>query len=194
MRGFSLRPRVRVIAAHRIDTDRLMLRSPIIDDAVAISPLLANWDIVHWLVRVPFPYRYEHAISWIERSIAERKAGVGFPFVIIRRDDNRLIGSVDLSIEEDSSCGMLGYWLGADFWGEGYATEAAKAVVDFAFDRLDLREVNASVLPENERSVRVLEKAGLSYVDRRPEDTVERGRVETEFFAARRHPARHGIR
>jgi hypothetical protein len=57
MRGFSLKPRVRVIAAHRIDTDRLLLRSPIIDDAAAISPLLANWDIVHWLVRVPFPYR-----------------------------------------------------------------------------------------------------------------------------------------
>ena len=89
---------------------------------------------------------------------------------------------------------MRGYWLGADFWGQGYASEAATAVVAFAFDRLALREVNASVLPENDRSVRVLEKAGLTYVGRRPEDTVERGRVETDFFAARRNRARQGFR
>jgi RimJ/RimL family protein N-acetyltransferase len=177
---------VRVVAAHRIDTDRLMLRAPAKTDAEAIAALMDDWDVAHWLVRIPFPYRFEHATAWIERSSQERNAGAGYPFVIIHRDDNRLMGSIDLSIEEKPATASLGYWLGAGFWGQGYATEAARAVVDFAFGSLRLREVNAAALPDNVRSIHVLEKAGMVYVDRRMEDTVERGRVETDFFAVRR--------
>jgi RimJ/RimL family protein N-acetyltransferase len=187
MKGFSLRPRVRVVAAHRIDTDRLMLRSPELSDAERISQLLGNWDVAHWLVRVPYPYRHEHATSWIERSNSERAAGVGFPFIIVERESNRLVGSVDLSLEDGPTVGTLGYWLGTEFWGVGYGTESARAVIDFAFGPLGLKEINASALPENERSIRVLEKAGLLFVDRRVEDTVERGRVETAFFAITRN-------
>jgi RimJ/RimL family protein N-acetyltransferase len=178
---------VRVVAAHRIDTDRLMLRSPELADAQRISELIGNWDVAHWLVRVPYPYRYEHAVSWIERSSAERSVGAGFPFIIIERASNHLVGSVDLSLEDGPTAGTLGYWLGPDFWGQGYGTEAARAVIDFAFGTLGLMEVNASALPENERSIRVLEKAGLSYIDHRTENTVERGRVETAYFAVTRH-------
>jgi RimJ/RimL family protein N-acetyltransferase len=187
MKGFSLKPRVRVVAAHRIDTDRLMLRSPEPGDAERVSQLLGNWDVANWLVRVPYPYRLEHAVSWIERSNTERAAGVGFPFIIVERGSNSLVGSVDLSLEEGPTVGTLGYWLGADFWGHGYGTEAARAVIDFAFGPLGLKEVNASALPENERSIRVLEKAGLLYVDRRFEDTIERGRVETAYFSVTRY-------
>jgi RimJ/RimL family protein N-acetyltransferase len=164
-----------------------MLRSPELADAQRISDLIGSWDVAHWLVRVPYPYRCEHATSWIERSNAERAAGAGFPFIIIDRASNRLVGSVDLSLEDGPSVGTLGYWLGTDFWGQGYGTEAARAVIDFAFGTLGLKEINASALPENERSIRVLEKAGLSYVDRRVENTIERGRVETAYFAVTRH-------
>ena len=78
MKVFGLiRPRIRVVASHRIDTDRLTLRSPVAADAASISALLENWNVAHWLVRVPFPYRVEHAAAWIERSIQERAAGAG---------------------------------------------------------------------------------------------------------------------
>jgi RimJ/RimL family protein N-acetyltransferase len=187
MKVFGLmKPRMRVIAGHRIDTDRLVLRAPVLPDAAAISALLANWNVAHWLVRVPFPYRTEHAAAWIERSIQERAAGVGWPFLILRRDDDLLIGCMDISIEGDVRGGTLGYWLGEDYWGHGYATEAARAVIGFAFDILKLSEVNASALPDNARSMRVLEKAGLRPIGRQFEDTVERGRVDTEAFALQR--------
>jgi RimJ/RimL family protein N-acetyltransferase len=187
MKVFGLiRPRIRVVASHRIDTDRLILRSPIAADAAPISALLENWNVAHWLVRVPFPYRVEHAAAWVERSIQERAAGVGWPYLILRRDDNVLMGCMDISIEGDARGGTLGYWLGEDFWGGGYATEASRAIIGFAFDILKLNEVNASALPENARSMRVLEKAGLIHIGRQVEDTVERGRVDTEAFALQR--------
>ena len=181
-----IKPRIRVVAGHRIDTDRLLLRSPIAADAEPIAALMENWNVASWLVRVPFPYRVEHAAAWIERSIQERAAGVGWPYLIVRRDDNMLMGCMDISIEGDARIGTLGYWLGEPFWGLGYATEAAKAVIGFAFDILKLSEVNASALPDNERSMRVLEKAGMTHIGRQVEDTVERGRVDTEAFALQR--------
>jgi len=182
----GIRPKARVMASHRIDGERLILRSPVMADASEISRLLGNWEVAHWLVRVPFPYRLEHAAAWVERSAEERAAGVGWPFLIIRRGDNALMGSMDLSLESRRGVGTLGYWLGEDFWGLGYATEAARAVIQFAFEVLRLAEVTAHSLPDNERSIRVLEKAGLRHVDRRVEDTIERGRVDVEFFALNR--------
>jgi RimJ/RimL family protein N-acetyltransferase len=181
-----IKPRIRVVAAHRIDTDRLLLRSPIAADAEPIAALLENWNVASWLVRVPFPYQVDHAAAWIERSIQERAAGVGWPYLIVRRDDNVLMGCMDISIESDARVGTLGYWLGEPFWGHGYATEAAKAVIGFAFDILKLSEVNASALPDNDRSMRVLEKAGMTHIGREVEDTVERGQVEVEAFALNR--------
>jgi RimJ/RimL family protein N-acetyltransferase len=187
MKVFGLiKPRIRVVAAHRIDTDRLLLRAPITADAEPIAGLMENWNVASWLVRVPFPYRVEHAAAWIERSIQERAAGVGWPYLIVRRDGNVLMGCMDISIESDARVGTLGYWLGEPFWGLGYATEAAKAVIGFAFDILKLSEVNASALPDNERSMRVLEKAGMTHVGREVEDTVERGRVDVEAFVLQR--------
>ena len=114
-----IKPRVREVAAHRIDTAPLLLRSPIAADAEPIAALMGNWNVASWLVRVPFPYRIEHAAAWVERSIQERAAGVGWPYLIVRRDDNVLMGCMDISIESDARVGTLGYWLGEPFWGQG---------------------------------------------------------------------------
>lgn len=182
MKRLRILPRLRVVASHRIDTERLLLRSPIPTDASRIAELIGSWDIARWLVRVPFPYRVDHAVAWIERSNQERAAAMGWPFIIMRLEDRALVGSMDLSLEPDRVTGALGYWIGEPFWGHGYATEAARAVIEFAFDTLNLETVTANALPDNARSIRVLEKAGLSYVESRPEETVERGRVDTDFF------------
>jgi [ribosomal protein S5]-alanine N-acetyltransferase len=186
MRMFGLKPRMRVVSGSRIDTDRLVLRCPVASDASRISQLLGNWNVAHWVVRVPFPFRPEHAAAWIARSAEERAARVGWPFLIMLRDENAMVGSMDLSIESDRSSGAIGYWLGEDYWGQGYATEAAVAVIGFAFDILKLNEVTANALPDNQRSIRVLEKAGLRHVGHQVEDTVERGQVDPELFALKR--------
>jgi len=177
-----LLPRLKVMTSQRIDTERLLLRSPIAADAATISALLGDWDVARWLVRVPYPYRLNHAEAWIERSAEERAAAMGWPFMMVIRDSGTVIGSMDLSLEPDRTAGALGYWVGGGYWGAGYATEAARALIEFAFTILKLEQVIANTLPDNDRSMRVLKKAGLGHVGRRPEDTAERGRVDTEFF------------
>ena len=189
MRMFGIsrpKPRIRVVSGSRIDTDRLVLRCPIASDAARISVLLGNWNVAHWVVREPFPFWPEHAAAWIARSADERASGIGWPFLITLRDGDTMLGSMDLSIEGDASTGALGYWLGEDYWGQGYATEAAIAMIGFAFDILQLKEVTANALPDNQRSIRVLEKAGFRHVGQQAEDTVERGRVDTELFTIKR--------
>src|SRR3569833_1994606 len=114
-----IKPRVRVVAAHRIDTDRLLLRSPIEADDEPIAALKGNWNVASWLVRVPFPYRIEHAAAWVERAIQERSAVVVWPYLIVRRDDIVLMVFLDSSLETDALRGTLGFWLGEPFWGLG---------------------------------------------------------------------------
>src|SRR5207248_2394897 len=98
----------------------------------------------------------------------------------------------DLTLESDMASGALGYWIAQDYWGRGYATEAAIAMVEFAFEILQLRDVVASALSDNAASMQVLRKAGLVHVEHRVEDTAERGRVDTEFFALDRTTWRSG--
>jgi RimJ/RimL family protein N-acetyltransferase len=171
------------MSGNRIDTDRLVLRAPGIADAPHISRFLGNWEVSRWLVRIPFPYRVDHARAWVERSMEERAAGIGWPFLVTLRDDKRIIGGIDLTIEDDKAAGALGYWLGKDYWGRGYATEAAAAMIRFAFEILGLDRVTASALPDNARSLHVIRKVGLTFIDRRPEETVEHGSVDTDFHA-----------
>lgn len=83
----------------------------------------------------------------------------GTTLAILRR--GALIGAVGLVVSTKDRHGELGYWLGARHRGEGYATEAARALVRWAFRRWKLRRVFAQVLAGNKASVRVLEKIGF---------------------------------
>ncbi|MDR2687161.1 MAG: GNAT family N-acetyltransferase [Oscillospiraceae bacterium] len=76
--------------------------------------------------------------------------------------DGRLIGSVCVvNVDDNDRKGMLGYCLARAFWSKGYATEAAKAVLDYMFTEVGLNRIEASHAVSNAASGRVLEKAGL---------------------------------
>ena len=83
--------------------------------------------------------------------------------------DNTLIGSIGLLLQGESRLSVgkneaeIGYWLGEDFWGKGYVTEAALRVLQYAFDELHLTQLWASAYKENIASQRVLEKCGFRF-------------------------------
>jgi len=79
---------------------------------------------------------------------------------IVHRSDDRLIGACDLTLEDERE-GDLGYMLARDAWGQGYATEAARATVDAGFEQLGLERIFATCDVDNAASAHVLEKAGL---------------------------------
>lgn len=75
--------------------------------------------------------------------------------------DNRVVGNVDLTFEDDSA--DLGYGIARDLWGRGFATEAARAVRDFGFTSTPLQRMTARHDPRNPASGRVLEKLGFVF-------------------------------
>lgn len=88
---------------------------------------------------------------------------------IIRSGDRRLIGSIGLTPDrsrKNNRSRMLGYSLAADCWGQGYMTEAARAVLSHGFLTLELDLISATCFPKNTRSRRVLEKCGFVYEGR----------------------------
>lgn len=93
----------------------------------------------------------------------DRRDGLALPLFITRPADNRLVGGVTLSrIRRDAvRSAAIGYWVGAEHLGKGYATAAVSAVLSHAFDQLALNRVEAAVQPGNEPSLRLLARCGF---------------------------------
>jgi [ribosomal protein S5]-alanine N-acetyltransferase len=148
--------------APRLVTERLVLRALDLDDAPAISERAGDRRVARFLMAVPSPYPVSLATRWIMARIAWWPQQRGVTLAITRREaPEQLLGSVSLRRYARDQRAELGYWLGADAWGQGYATEAADALVDFGFRELQLRRIYAQVLEGNQASCRVLEKVGM---------------------------------
>ncbi|HAS6022041.1 TPA: GNAT family N-acetyltransferase, partial [Vibrio vulnificus] len=85
-------------------------------------------------------------------------------YAIVHKESLELIGAVSLPSLKDGQ-GILGYWLGVDFWGQGYATEASKALIEYAKESHGLRELKVMHLVGNARSKSVIDKLGVTYIE-----------------------------
>jgi RimJ/RimL family protein N-acetyltransferase len=145
-----------------IVTERLALRELRLDDAKAVAERAGDKRVARYLIAVPSPYPVSLATRWIVGRLAWWGQGRGLTLAITRRESpDSLIGSVSLRRYARDRRAELGYWLGADAWGHGYATEAATALVDFGFREMGLARIYAQVLAGNAASCRVLEKLGM---------------------------------
>ena len=148
--------------APTLTTARLVLRELRLEDANQVAARAGDRRVARFLIAVPSPYPLSLATRWITGRVAWWNQGRGVTLAIARRDDpDELLGSVSLRRYVRDRRAELGYWLGADAWGHGYATEAASALLDFGFTELGLSRVYAHVLEGNAASVRVLEKLGM---------------------------------
>jgi RimJ/RimL family protein N-acetyltransferase len=143
----------------RIETARLLLRPYTRADLPFLPDLIGDWEVARWLSRSPFPYTPRDAVDWLRLSRRIRWLRQGLPYVIVRREDGAVLGGIGVSFEDNE----LGYWLGRSHWGRGYATEAVCGISDRAFSGYGLDHLWAGVMPGNERSCRVLEKAGFEW-------------------------------
>lgn len=138
----------------RIETARLVLRAPMRSDAHDLMALADNINVAKWLSRLPHPYRLDHAVAFIEHIAPgpdER------PYAITR--DGRLIGVIGLMFTETPA--ELGYWLGEPHWGQGYATEAGRALIEAARNTGRFDGFQARAVVDNKGSRHVLEKLGF---------------------------------
>jgi len=107
--------------------------------------------------RFPYPYTTADAADWIARASAQAPP-TSFAIVV----DGSAVGGIGIELGTDvfRRSATIGYWLGEPFWGRGIATEALRAVTDYAFERFDICRLQAGVFDWNPASARVLEKAG----------------------------------
>lgn len=138
---------------------RLLLRPPQADDAAAIAALADNPRIAFQTARMPYPYTQAHARDWIARQADTASETV---FVALHRQSGEVLGAAGFGVL-DAGEAELGYWIGEPYWGRGYATEAATAVIDHAFDARDVPRLMGRCRTGNPASQRVLEKCGFTY-------------------------------
>jgi RimJ/RimL family protein N-acetyltransferase len=151
-------PSTPVLPAPELVTARLRLRAPQREEALLIAALANDRRIAENTARIPHPYTLGDAegfLSYLEESESETA------FAITRTDDV-LIGICGL-IMKPRKAPEIGYWLGVPYWGHGYATEAARAVIDHAFEDLGLERLEAGARVSNPASRRVLEKCGFQW-------------------------------
>jgi RimJ/RimL family protein N-acetyltransferase len=149
-----------------IRTQRLVLRPFEASDARRVSYLAGDYEVSKMCGRVPHPYRLEDARDWIATQGIAADAGEEFRFAITLPRDG-LIGSCGVTrVRDRPGVWELGYWFGLPYWGSGYASEAAAAVMDWARNDLGARGFVAHVFADNPGSGRVLGKLGFVREDR----------------------------
>lgn len=138
-----------------IATEHLTLRPVEEKDAEAMAILANDSRIAERLARLPHPYSLKDAYQFITYCQNGLMKGAFVNLAIIRTKDQRFMGMIGL--EED-----LGYWLGVEFWGQGFGKEAMKAFVQFCFFVLNRETLTASALVENTPSRKIFEGLGFS--------------------------------
>lgn len=157
----------RVNRGNQMASERLVLREFVLTDE----------DAVHAFAADPLVTRFT---DWGPNSIEDTRAFLAeaitqatnpqraeFTLAALHASSSRLIGSVAIGVTSvQHRRGEFGFVFHRDFWSQGYATEAAKLLLQLGFDHLQLRRISATCHPDNHASARVLEKAGLEYEGR----------------------------
>lgn len=135
-----------------LTTTRLTLRPPEPGDAAALVRGLGNFAVAQWTGRIPHPYGHADAEAYIAHCQALPDHALGLLII----HDGEVIGGIGIE-------GELGYWLAEPYWGQGIATEAARAVTDHAFTALGCSGLDASYQLGNTASRRIL--LGLGFTE-----------------------------
>ena len=141
---------------NQIKTKRLVLKKPKKINTELIASQIGDWEVAKWLSDVPYPYTEQKAEEWLAN---------------INHDDLRFsifmggsfIGGVGVSLEEDNKLD-LGYWVGREYWGNGYATEAVMGLIQYIKKETDFKQITACYIKGNHTSANVLRKLGFKEV------------------------------
>jgi len=174
-------------------TQRLILRRPMMSDLPDFVRILNDYDVAKNLRAVAHPFTdnlFREAFAHIEH---EREHGAAHYFAVTRAMDGALIGMCAAERGEDGAC-EFGYWYGKRFWGQGYATEAARPVMRFAFEDMGAERLTGGWFADNPASGHVLEKLGFAVtgaarvfcVARNCEVTSNRVELTREQFARKK--------
>ncbi|WP_307720048.1 GNAT family N-acetyltransferase [Paenibacillus koleovorans] len=145
----------------RLETSRLILRDFVAEDEAAVHEYASDPEVTRHMLWGP--NTEAETREFLQRTIGALQVEGPrqvYELALVRRSDGRLIGGCGLH-REGTAAAELGYCLSRGVWGQGYAVEAAQALVRFGFAELGLHRIYAKCRPANVGSYRVMEKLGM---------------------------------
>lgn len=142
-----------------LETRRLKLRPYSEADIAELIPLIGSREVAATTLRIAHPYTQDDARAFLE--LAQEPGKIWLATTL--RADGRQIGGIGLRVDAQNQHAELGYWLGVPYWGQGYATEAAREMLRYGFEDLVLHRIFASHFGHNPASGSVLRKLGMRH-------------------------------
>ncbi|MBZ9820625.1 GNAT family N-acetyltransferase [Mesorhizobium sp. CA4] len=158
-------------------TERLLMRAPCESDLEQLVTLADNRHVAEMLARMPHPYGEAEGRTFLAMA-ASRRAGIVYALTL--KDAGTFVGCAGLNTTDRGL--ELGYWIGEPYWKRGYATEAAHALVDLAFQRTSIQVLHASTRVINPASRRVIHKCGFQYAGQGMLNSIVAGQVPVERY------------
>ena len=143
----------------RLRTSRLLLRPFDQHDGPTVERLAGQHEVADTTLTLPHPYPLGAGAEWIATHADGWARGDRLTLAIcLATSDEALIGSIGLHVKQEHQHGEIGYWIGAPWWGAGYATEAAQALLEYGFDTLRLHRIQGRHFIRNGASGRIMQK------------------------------------
>ena len=160
-----------------LNTARLRLRQVRLEDADRFFSFAGSETVTKYMFWKPHKDVSE-SVSSIEKTLSRYAQGNCWRWGIALRETDELVGIIDLlGIKENEGSCTFAYMIAEEFWGRGFATEVLSAVLEFAFDRLELETVWAEHFGPNGASGAVMRKAGMKYAGTEPGKYEKNGEV-----------------
>ena len=140
-----------------LHTNNLIIKKPSEKHLKSLIKELNNWNISKWLIEVPYPYTVDDAKYWVKKTKQDE-----YSFNIYLK--NKLIGGLSLTNQRKNSKWELGYWIGEEYWGNGYAIEACENLISYFFSNTNNSIIYASHMKDNIKSKKIIIKLGFKLV------------------------------
>jgi len=169
----------------KLETERLILRDFVQEDWQRVleyqsDSLYLRYN--HWAERTP--EAVQEFVGWFLNHQTQEPR-IKFQLAVVAKSDNQLIGNCGVRMDKaDAFEADLGYELDPKYWNYGYATEAAHAMVDFGFSRLEVHRIWAACVADNVGSAHVMEKLGMKLEGRFRENRHFKGRWWDSLYYA----------
>jgi RimJ/RimL family protein N-acetyltransferase len=159
-------------------TSRLVLRPFDLEDAKQVQSLAGEFAIAENMPYLPHPYHDGIAEEWIKSLAPNFSQGLEATFAITLRETNELIGAISLMHVIRDHQAELGYWIGTHYWRQGYATEAARRMVEYAFKDRGLQRIHARHTARNPNSGKIMRGLGMQHEGTRLRHVYKWGRFD----------------
>ena len=158
-----------------LHTENLVIKKPSEKHLKSLIKELNNWNISKWLIEVPYPYSIDDAKYWVKKTKQDQ-----YSLNIYLK--NKLIGGVSLSNQRENSKWELGYWIGEEYWGNGYAIEACENLISYFFSNTNNSIIYASHMKDNIKSKKIIIKLGFKLVGSGKKFSISRNEMVEDLY------------